>query len=74
MTLQEFFPNGELRVAESESYASRSPMGVYGRGFLGLISGYDDSRAEPGIYIHTTDDGTDYQGRSVWSLNSQPQL
>ena len=59
----------ELRVAESESYASRSPMGVYGRGFLGLISGYDDSSAEPGIYIHTTDDGTDYQGRSVVSTS-----
>jgi hypothetical protein len=61
----------QLRVAESEKYGGNVPMGVYGRGFLGLISGYDDSSTDPGIYIHTTDDGTDYLGRSVWSQQAK---
>lgn len=61
----------QLRVKEADTFGANSPIGVYGRGFLGLISGYDDSTTDPGIYIHTTDDGTDYMGRNVWSQQAK---
>lgn len=58
----------ELRVAEvTGSTYGTAPSHLYGRGFTYLITGYDDSDTDPGIYVHTNDDGTAYYGKQIWS-------
>lgn len=58
----------EIRISEvSGATYGKSPSQLYGRGFSYLITGYDDSDTEPGIYVHTNDDGTAYYGKQIWS-------
>ena len=59
----------ELRVAEAGVTYGKTPASLEGRGYSTLISGYD--RTNPGIYIHTNDDGIATAGRQVWSQQAK---
>ena len=59
----------ELRVPEAGDTYGQTPVGLQGRGFITLISGYD--QINHGIYVHTNDDGQAYRGRNVWSQQAK---
>ena len=59
----------ELRVPEAGETYGRTPVALAGRGFTTLITGYD--RTNPGIYVHTTDDGFATRGRQVWTQQAK---
>jgi len=59
----------ELRVPEAGDTYGTTPVGMEGRGFITIISGYD--RVNRGIYIHTNDDGHAHRGRNVWSQQAK---
>jgi hypothetical protein len=48
------------------SHYGQSKFALTGRGFSTLISGYDAS--SEGIFIHTTNEGVAYAGKTVWTL------
>jgi hypothetical protein len=58
-----------LQVPEAGDSFGNSHFGLVGRGFTTLISGYN--KVDPGIYIHTTDDGYAYRGRFVWTQQAK---
>ena len=69
-----YFPSAwtlqaELRVSEAGDTYGLSPVGMEGRGFITVISGYD--RVHPGIYVHTNDDGNAARGVNVWSQQAK---
>jgi hypothetical protein len=47
-----------------------TPSFIVGRGFQTLITGYS-STSEPGIYVHTNDDGYVFNHQNTWSLQAR---
>jgi hypothetical protein len=62
----------ELRLDEVvDGTYGKGPAALYGRGFSYLITGYDSSDTNPGVYIHTNDDGIAYYGKQIWSQSAK---
>lgn len=60
-----------LQVPEAGSTFGSTPSALFGRGFLTLVTGYDASSSSPGIFIHSTDEGTIQYGQYVWSQQAK---
>jgi hypothetical protein len=54
-----------IKVPGSGTTYGTMPPALFGRGFLTLVTGYNDSA--PGIFVHTTDEGYVRNGQYVWS-------
>lgn len=59
----------ELRVKEAGDTYGITPVGFSGRGFHTMITGYDLN--DPGIYVHTNDDGHADRGHIVWTQQAK---
>ena len=58
-----------ITVPEANGTYGLSPSFLVGRGFITLITGYNTR--DPGIYVHTTDDGYLKHGQFVWSQQAK---
>lgn len=68
---QAFTYQSVLKVSEAGYTYGQSPVGLYGRGFVTALTGYSSDKADPGIYVHTTDDGRAGRGYFVWTQQAK---
>lgn len=70
----------KLQVPEAGVTYGRSPVALYGRGFVTMISGYNNVPAIhcitrnmscPSVYVHTTDSGYAGRGYMVWTQQAK---
>lgn len=58
-----------ITVPEANGTYGLSPSFLVGRGFITLVTGFNTQN--PGVYVHTTDDGHIRNGQYVWSQQAK---
>ena len=69
-SIYEWSFQSRVKVPEAGRTYAQTPSFIIGRGFQTLITGYDGG-ADPGIYVHTNDDGYVVNHQNLWSQQAK---